>query len=110
AIGPVMQSTFAKAYAAGVPIAFGTDSGVSPHGKNAREFALMVAGGMPAMVAIQSATRVAAEVLGEQDRFGTIEAGKLADLVAVPGDPLTNISLTETPHFVMKDGEVHKAP
>ena len=110
AIGPVMESTFAKAYAAGVPIAFGTDSGVSPHGRNAREFALMVAGGMPPMEAIQAATRVAAEVLDQQDRFGTVEAGKLADLVAVPGDPLEDISLTESPHFVMKEGAVHKAP
>ena len=85
AIGPVMQSTFARAYVAGVKIAFGTDSGVSPHGDNAKEFELMVAGGMPPMTAIQSATLEAAKLLRIEDRLGTLEQGKIADLVAVPG-------------------------
>ncbi|HUQ71633.1 MAG TPA: amidohydrolase family protein, partial [Planctomycetaceae bacterium] len=78
AIGPVMRGTFAKGYAAGVKIAFGTDTGVSPHGENAREFELMVAGGMPAMKAIQSATQVASQLIRAQDRLGTIEPNKLA--------------------------------
>ena len=110
AIGPKIQETFAKAYKAGVRIAFGTDSGVSAHGDNGREFALMVAGGMPPMEAIQSATRVAAEVLEAGDKIGTLEAGKLADIVAVPGDPLTDISVMEQMQFVMKDGEVFLGP
>ncbi|MEM9553428.1 MAG: amidohydrolase family protein [Acidobacteriota bacterium] len=110
AIGPVMQSTFAKAYARGVRIAFGTDSGVSPHGENGREFALMVEAGMPAMEAIQSATRVAAEVLDQQDELGTLEAGKLADVIAVAGDPLADVTELERVIFVMKGGSVHVAP
>jgi imidazolonepropionase-like amidohydrolase len=106
AIGPQIRDTFAKAYRAGVPIAFGTDSGVSEHGGNAREFELMVEGGMPPMEAIQSATRVAAQVLGAEADLGTVVAGKLADLVAVPGDPLADISLMKSVEFVMLGGEV----
>lgn len=108
AIGPVIQETFAKAQAAGVKIAFGTDSGVSPHGENAREFELMVAGGMPAMKAIQSATLEAARLLRIDDRLGTIEPKKIADLVAVKGDPLADIHLMREVVFVMKDGKVYK--
>ncbi len=110
AIGPVIQETFARAYRAGVKIAFGTDSGVSPHGDNAREFALMVEGGMPPMEAIRSATRVGAELLGIEDEVGTLEAGKLADLVAVAGDPLADVSALESVAFVMKEGVVYKRP
>jgi imidazolonepropionase-like amidohydrolase len=110
AIGPVIRTTFAKAYAAGVKIAFGTDSGVSPHGQNAREFELMVAGGMPPMKAIQSATLEAARLLKIDDRLGTIEANKIADIVAVKGDPLENISLMKDVVFVMKEGVVFKNP
>lgn len=106
AIGPQIQDTFAQAYAAGVKIAFGTDTGVSPHGENAREFAYMVEAGMPAMEAILSATRVAADVLGEGDRLGTIEPGKLADLIAVKGDPIADIKRLESVVWVMKDGTV----
>jgi imidazolonepropionase-like amidohydrolase len=110
AIGPVMASTFAKGYAAGVKIAFGTDSGVSPHGENAREFELMVAGGMPPMQAIQSATLETAKLLKIDDRLGTLEADKLADVVAVKGNPLDDISLMTRVAFVMKDGMVFKEP
>jgi len=108
AIGPVIKSTFAAAYKAGVPIVFGTDSGVSAHGDNAQEFALMVEGGMPAMVAIQSATSVAAKFLRIDDTHGTLEAGKQADIVAVPGNPLDDITAMERVSFVMKAGEIYK--
>lgn len=107
ATGPQMKTTFAKAVKAGVKIAFGTDTGVSPHGENAREFKLMVDGGMPAMKAIQAATTIAAKVL-QVDDIGSVEAGKKADLVAVDGDPLANIQLLEKVSFVMKDGVVYK--
>src|SRR5437868_11028964 len=108
AIGPQMRATFAKGYAAGVKIAFGTDTGVSPHGQNAREFELMVAGGMPPMKAIQSATLEAARLLKIDDRLGTIEAKKIADIVAVKGNPLDNIRLMQDVVFVMKEGVVYK--
>ncbi|MCE9603501.1 MAG: amidohydrolase family protein [Planctomycetia bacterium] len=110
AIGPQMAATFAKGYAAGVKIAFGTDSGVSPHGENAHEFELMVAGGMPPMKAIQAATIVAARLLKIDDRLGSIEEKKLADLVAVKGNPLAEIGLMKSVVFVMKDGVVFKGP
>lgn len=109
-VGPQIQSTFAKAYRAGVKIMFGTDTGVSAHGDNAREFSLMVEAGMPAMEAIQSATIVPARFLGVDDKLGSIELGKLADLVAVPGDPLADISVMQQVRFVMKDGVVHRHP
>jgi imidazolonepropionase-like amidohydrolase len=107
-IGPQVQDTFARAYRAGVPIAFGTDSGVSHHGENAREFALMVEAGMPPMQAIQSATISAAKLLRAEKDLGSIEKGKLADLIAVQGDPLQDISLLTNIRFVMKDGVVYK--
>jgi imidazolonepropionase-like amidohydrolase len=109
-IGPVIQETFAKAYDAGVKIAFGTDTGVSAHGDNAREFELMVAGGMPPMEAIQSATMGGAALLRVEDELGSVTQGKIADLVAVPGNPLENISLMKEVSFVMKAGTVYKAP
>lgn len=110
AIGPMMRDTFAKGYAAGVKIVFGTDSGVSPHGDNAREFELMVAGGMPPMKAIQSATREASRLLKIEDRLGTIEVKKVADIVAVKGNPLENIRAMRDIVFVMKEGVVVKNP
>lgn len=98
------KSGFAKAYKAGVKIAFGTDTGVTPHGDNADEFAMMVAAGMPAMEAIRSATVVAAGLLGMSDDLGTLEAGKFADLVAVNGNPIDDITVLEDVRAVMKGG------
>ena len=108
AVGPQIDATFAKAWKSGVKIAFGTDSGVSPHGENAKEFGFMVANGMPAMAAIKSATIQAATLLGAEKDLGSIEAGKYADLVAVSGDPLEDIRLTEKVGFVMKGGIVYR--
>ena len=109
-MGPVIRETFRKAHAAGVKIAFGTDSGVSPHGENAREFELMVEGGMPPMKAIQSATLEAARLLKIEDRLGTIEPQKIADIIAVSGNPLEDIKALRTVAFVMKAGTVFKGP
>ncbi len=108
AIGPVIRDTFARAYRRGVPIVFGTDTGVSAHGDNAQEFALMVQGGMPPMEAIQSATSVAANFLGIGDTHGTLAAGKQADIIAVPGNPLDDITAMQRVSFVMKGGKVYK--
>jgi len=109
-VGQVMRSTFESAYKKGVKIAFGTDTGVSPHGENAKEFVYMVENGMPAMEAIVSATVVTAELLSVSDELGSIETGKLADLVAVPGDPTQDITNMVKVSFVMKDGVVYKEP
>jgi imidazolonepropionase-like amidohydrolase len=108
AIGPQIQQTFAKAYKAGVKIALGTDQGVAPHGENAREFIYMVEAGMPPMKAIQAGTIEAARLIGHEKDFGSIEKGKLADIVAVPGDPLADISLMTKVSFVMKAGVIYK--
>jgi imidazolonepropionase-like amidohydrolase len=110
AIGPQIEDTFRRAYQAGVTIAFGTDSGVSPHGENARELEYMVAAGMPAMAAIRSATVVAARLLRAEDELGTLEPGHRADVIAVPGDPLADVTLLQEVPFVMKDGVVYSAP
>lgn len=107
-VGPQIQATFQRAYAAGVKIAFGTDQGVAPHGENATEFIYMVEAGMPPMAAIRSATLEGARLLGVEKDLGTVEAGKLADLVAVPGDPLADITLMTKVSFVMKAGTIHK--
>ena len=108
AIGPQIQRTFARAYEVGVPIMFGTDCGVCPHGSNAREFQYMAEAGMPVMEAIRSATSVPAKFLGVADRLGSVEPGKLADLVAVPGDPLADVTALQRVSFVMKDGVIYK--
>lgn len=108
AIGPQIQVTFGKAYKAGVKIAFGTDAGVFPHGENGKEFGFMVEAGMPAMETIKAATIVNAGILGMADKLGTIEAGKLADIVATDENPLKNIKTMEMVSFVMKDGVVYK--
>ena len=108
-IGALIQDTAARAYKSGVKIAFGTDMGVGPHGENAREFVYMVEAGIPAAVALQSATIRAAEVLGVDDQ-GVIETGKRADIVAMPGDPLADIAAVMHVDFVMKDGVVVKRP
>jgi imidazolonepropionase-like amidohydrolase len=98
---------FRNALKLGVKIAFGTDSAVSPHGLNAREFALMTGLGMTSAAALRSATSVDAVLLGVDDR-GTLAAGKLADVIAVPGNPLEDIKVMERVSFVMKDGVVVK--
>jgi imidazolonepropionase-like amidohydrolase len=105
-IGPAMTGTFQRADQAGVKIAFGTDQGVATHGENAREFIYMVEAGMKPMKAIQSATIEGARLIGADKDLGSVEAGKLADLVAVPGDPLTDIRLVMKVSFVMKGGVV----
>ena len=108
-IGPRIQNTFAKAYKAGVKIAFGTDAGVYAHGKNWKEFVYMTEAGMPAIEAIQSATWNAADLMGTQAILGSIEKNKLADIIAVDGDPMTNIEVMGKVNFVMKDGVVYKS-
>jgi imidazolonepropionase-like amidohydrolase len=110
AVGPQIQNTFARAYEAGVTIAFGTDAGVSPHGENALEFVYMVEAGMQPAEAIRSATMTAAELLGVQGDLGTIAAGKLADIIAVDGDPLDNVAALQNVNFVMKDGAIYREP
>lgn len=107
AVGPLIQNTFGEAYDYGVKIAFGTDSGVSAHGDNAKEFEYMVEAGMPAMAAIQSATVTSAELLGN-DQIGVIAKGKLADIIAVEGNPAEDIKLLQNVSFVMKDGKIYK--
>jgi imidazolonepropionase-like amidohydrolase len=108
-VGPRGLATFAKAYKAGVNIAFGTDSGVSPHGMNAHEFSLMVSAGMPPMEAIKAATVNAAKLLRKESDLGSVERGKLADLIAVQGDPLKDMKILESVSWVMKDGKVIKS-
>lgn len=107
-IGPKLQSSFAKAYRAGVKIAFGTDAGVYRHGMNWLEFTYLIDAGMKPMEAIKAATINAATLLGKQSTVGTIETGKLADLVAVEGDPLNDSQAFGQVVFVMKDGVVYK--
>jgi imidazolonepropionase-like amidohydrolase len=108
AIGPLIQKTFERAHKAGVKIAFGTDSGVSAHGDNAIEFALMVEAGMKPIDTIISATANTADLLQISDQLGTISSGKKADIVAVIGDPLEDINLLQDIDFVMKSGVVYK--
>jgi imidazolonepropionase-like amidohydrolase len=103
-----MVSSFKKALAAGLPIGLATDVPVMPHGQNAKEMVFRVGLGETPMSAIVSATRINAEILGWSDRLGTVEAGKLADLVAVPGEPLSDITVTERVGFVMKGGIVYR--
>lgn len=105
---PAMKKNIARAIEQGVPVAFGTDAAVFPHGLNAREFAIYVKFGMRPMQAIQTATVHAAKLLGWEDRIGAIEAGKLADLIAVDGDPLKDITELERVRWVMKGGVVIK--
>jgi len=108
-IGSKIQENFSKAYKRGVKMAFGTDAGVYPHGENAREFGYMVEGGMPAIEALLSAMQINADKLDYGDKIGSIEPGKLADIVAVNEDPTKNIKTMEKVIFVMKDGVVYKS-
>jgi len=103
------QKTFLEAYTSGVKIAFGTDSAVTPHGENADEFVMMVEAGMSPADAIKSATITSAQLLGVEDKLGTLEGGKLADLIAVTGNPLEDISTLKSVNFVMKEGMVMKS-
>ena len=103
-----INRTFQRGLAKGVKIGFGTDSAVSPHGMNATEFGLMVGLGMKPIDALKTATSVDAELLGVADRLGTLEAGKIADVIAVPGDPAADIHQTEKVFFVMKEGAVYR--
>ena len=107
-IVPVVGSSFSKAVKAGVKIAFGTDAGVFPHGLNAKQFAYMVQFGQTPIQAIQSATVQSAELLGWSKKIGSIEKGKYADVIAIVGNPLENITLLEKVSFVMKGGVVYK--
>jgi imidazolonepropionase-like amidohydrolase len=104
-IGITGQS-LAKAYPAGVRICFGTDAGVSKHGRNADEFELMVKHGMPPVEAIKAATVNNADLLGLTAEIGTVEAGKSADIIAVSGNPLEDVKVLKTVNFVMARGEV----
>jgi imidazolonepropionase-like amidohydrolase len=106
--GGDMQGNFEKVHEAGVKIAFGTDSGVSKHGINAREAVLMAKAGMPEMEIIKSATVNSADLLGMSSSIGTIEAGKFADIIAVADSPLDNIEELLDVDFVMKGGKVYK--
>ena len=99
---------FRNAVQLGVKIAFGTDAGVFPHGENAKEFALMTSLGMAPIDALRAATSVDAELLGISQTTGTLEKGKGADIVAMPGDPTADITATERVSFVMKEGIIVK--
>jgi imidazolonepropionase-like amidohydrolase len=108
-VGPQIQATFAKAYKRGVKIAFGTDSGVSLHGDNAKEFVFMVEAGMSPMESIQSATKNAAQLMRIYNTTGSITSGKMADIIAVNADPTQDINTMLNVVFVMKEGEIYKS-
>ncbi len=107
--GAMIQEAFARAYKAGVKICFGTDAGVFPHGYNAKEFLYMTEAGMPIMEALNAATITNAKVLGMENELGAIEAGKLADIIAIDEDPQKNVLSLMNVTFVMKDGKVYKS-
>jgi len=107
-LAEAQRRNFTKAVRAGVKMTFGTDAGVCPHGINARQFAFMVKYGMTPMQAIQSATVNAADLIGHSELFGSIAAGKSADIIAVNGDPLADVRELEHVRFVMKEGKVYK--
>ncbi|MFN9250648.1 MAG: amidohydrolase family protein, partial [Brevundimonas sp.] len=104
----ITGQSLARAVPAGVRIAFGTDAGVSKHGRNADEFALMVRYGMTPMQALEAATVNAADLLGLADEIGSLEPGKRADLIAVDGDPLQDVSVLTDVDFVMRDGQIYR--
>jgi len=107
-LGQLQRDNFRKALKAGVKLSFGTDAGVCPYDQSVKQFAFMVRYGMTPMQAIQSATTAAADLLGHSDVIGSIKPGKFADVIAVAGDPLQDISVLEHVKFVMKDGKVYK--
>jgi imidazolonepropionase-like amidohydrolase len=106
---PAARKNVAHAFASGVKVAFGTDAAVYPHGLNAHEFAVMVKLGLSPLQSIQSATINAADLLGWSDKMGAVEPGKWADIIAVDGDPLQDVTTLERVKFVMKGGEVVKS-
>ena len=106
---PIARESLRKAIREGVKIAFGTDAGVYPHGDNPKEFAVLVRLGMEPIDALRTATVNAADLLGVSDR-GLLEAGRLADIVAVPGNPLDDIRVVEKVQFVMHGGKILKQP
>ena len=107
-IGPKIQDMFGRAYKRGVPIAFGTDAGVFPHGENAKEFMYMVEAGMPEHIALQTATFINAEVLEMPSQIGQLKKGAFADIIAVNEDPTKTITAMQNVSFVMKGGTVYK--
>ncbi len=107
-LGRAQRENFRKAVNAGVKMSFGTDAGVCAYGTSGKQFAFMVRYGMTAMQAIQAATSNAADLLGRSTEVGSIKPGKYADIIAIPGDPLTDIHILEDVKFVMKDGKVYK--
>jgi imidazolonepropionase-like amidohydrolase len=107
-LGQLQRDNFRKAVEAGLKMSFGTDSGVCPYGQDAKQFAWMVKYGMTPMQAIQSATSAAADLLGRSSELGSVKPGKYADVIAVAGDPLRDVSVLEHVRFVMKDGKIYK--
>jgi len=107
-LGEAQRQNFRKAVKAGVKLAFGTDAGVCPYGTDAKQFAYLVKYGMTPMQAIQSATSSAADLIGRSNEFGSIKPGRYADVIAVSGDPLQDVTLLENVQFVMKNGVVYK--
>src|SRR5271166_6202526 len=107
-VGRIQRETFQKAVKAGVKMAFGTDAGVYPHGDNAKQFATMVQFGMTPAQAIRTATQNSADLIGRSKDVGTIEVGKYADIIAVSGDPLQDVTVLQSVGFVMKGGTVYK--
>ena len=107
-LGQIQRDNFRKAVAAGAKMSFGTDAGVCPYGTSGKQFAFMVKYGMTPMQAIQAATSNAADLLGHSTEIGSIKPGKYADIIAVTGDPLTDIRLLENVQFVMKEGKIYK--
>jgi len=105
-LGRLQRENFRRAFQAGAKIAFGTDAGVYPHGDNAKQFAKMVEWGMRPIDAIRAATLNAAELIGHPDKLGSLEPGHYADLIAVQGDPLSDVKVLESVAFVMKGGTV----
>jgi imidazolonepropionase-like amidohydrolase len=108
AIGPQIFKTVGRAYKGGVKFAYGTDAGVYPHGQNWEDFVYLVKAGLPPAYTLQMATVNAAQLLGHDDMLGSVSPGKWADLVAVPGNPLDDISVMSQVNFVMKAGVVYK--
>ena len=107
-LGKLQRENFRRAMLGGARMAFGTDAGVYPHGDNARQFAVMTENGMKPLDAIRTATVNAAELLGRGKEMGVVAPGSFADVIAVAGDPRTDVTLLEHVKFVMKNGQVYK--